>query len=509
MMNETISQIRFFIGLYPRKIGRNFILPVFCLAFILLPYSCLKTNDSNPGNADTSKLQTYTPDPSGFIAFPGAEGYGKTTTGGKGGKVIYVTNLNDIGPGSFREAIQASGARYILFKVSGTIKLFSPIVIKNGDVTIAGQTSPGDGICVRGNTVTVDADNVIIRFIRFRLGDEMAIENDALNGKNHKNMIIDHCSMSWSVDEAASFYDNTNFTLQWCIISESLYHSVHDKGDHGYGGIWGGKGASFHHNLLSDHTSRNPRFNGIRYNATPELVDFRNNVIYNWGFNSIYGGEGGNQNIVNNYYKPGPATGDAVKYRILDLTQYYYDASVRPDTVYAGKFYLDGNYVEGFPNATSDNWTYGVQGKNVDQVAKLRSKLSTPLDSKGVTTETALDAYNLVLKYAGALLPKRDTVDARVIRELRTGIETYGDTYNARVGNIISGIIDTQASVGGWPELKSDAPSPDFDSDGMPDDWEKSNHLNPNSPLDRNAYNFSNIFTNLEYYLNSRVPEMK
>ena len=222
--------------------------------------------------------------------------------------------------------------------MSGTIELKRGLDITKGDVTIAGQTAPGDGICIRNHTVSVEADNVIIRYIRFRCGISSGTgdPSDAITGIGNRNIIIDHCSMSWSVDEAASFYDNENFTMQWCIISESLYDAGHPKGEHGYGGIWGGAGASFHHNLLASHTSRNPRFCGARYHPETretEIVDFRNNVIFNWGFNSSYGGEMGQQNMINNYYKSGPATRKQVRHRIVEPS----------DSL--GKWYISGNYV--------------------------------------------------------------------------------------------------------------------------------------------------------------------
>lgn len=241
-----------------------------------------------------------------MLAFPGAEGFGRFTTGGRGGRVLEVTNLNDDNnPGSLRWAVGQSYPRIIVFRISGTIMLNSDLNINHGNLTIAGQTAPGAGICIANHTVECKASNVIVRYLRFRLGDLTKEANDSFWGRNLNNIMLDHCSMSWAIDEDGSWYDNTNFTMQWCIYSESLYHSYHPKGDHGYGGIWGGMGATFHHNLLADNSSRNPRFCGARYHlttASTEIVDFRNNVIFNWGFNSAYGGESGNQNMINNYF---------------------------------------------------------------------------------------------------------------------------------------------------------------------------------------------------------------
>ena len=415
------------------------------------------------------------------LAFPRAEGFGRFTTGGRGGFVYEVTNLNDEGPGSLREGIRKNGVRTIIFRISGTIVLKSNLEIKNGDVTIAGQTAPGDGICLRDFPLLVAADNVIIRYIRSRLGDIHKLQEDAISVVFQKNIIIDHCSFSWGIDEAASIRDNMNSTVQWCLVSESLNHSYHKKGDHGYGGIWGGEGASFHHNLLANHTSRNPRFTGSRYSGKPdkELVDFRNNVIYNWGFNSAYGGEGGSYNIVANYYKYGLATKH--KNRIVepwDSTSYWY---------------INDNFVFGFPDVTKDNWNSGVQGKYAGV-----GKVNVPFPYAPVITYSAKEAYKLVLEDVGAVLPARDTVDARIIREVRDGTADFGGIWGDH-----SGIIDSQSEVGGWPVLHSLPAPKDTDHDGMPDAWESENGLNPLDPSDRNGDQNGDGYTNLEEYLNS------
>ncbi len=422
------------------------------------------------------------------LAFPGAEGFGKFTTGGRGGKVYEVTTLDDHNnPGSFRYAVNQTGARTIVFKVSGTIFLKSGLNISRGDLTIAGQTAPGDGICIAGNTVQVSADNIIIRYLRFRLGDLYKVESDAIWGRNRKNIIIDHCSMSWSVDEAASFYGNQNFTMQWCIISESLYKSVHSKGNHGYGGIWGGINATFHHNLLAHHSSRNPRFAGGE-TTTCVNTDFRNNVIYNWGDNSAYGGEKGKINIVANYYKSGPATSSSSGklYRIVEP----YDTAAR--------FYIDGNFVEGFPNVTANNWVGGVQGSRAAYITE--KKMSQPFPYEPIGIETAEEAFQSVLNKAGANFPKRDSIDERILEETRTGTARYGATYR----NGGKGIIDSQIEVGGWPILNSSAAALDADVDGMPDYYEISKSLNPNDPEDGKIVTESG-YTNLELYLNGLI----
>jgi hypothetical protein len=418
------------------------------------------------------------------LAFPGAEGFGKFTTGGRGGKVIFVTNLNDDGPGSLRGAIQVKEPRTILFSVSGTIALNSPLQITSGNLTIAGQSAPGDGICIKNYTVEVNADNVIIRFLRFRMGDEKHYEGDAFGGtKGVSNIIIDHCSMSWSTDESASFYRNKNFTMQWCIIAESLNHSVHAKGDHGYGGIWGGEKASFHHNLLASHTSRLPRFSGSSTtpNGPNELVDFRNNVIYNWMSNNTYGGEKGRYNMVNNYYKPGPSTKKSSK-----------DQVVNPYSP-LGKFYMSGNYLQGNPEISANN-RLGIKADHPDSTFT-----ENPFEVEAIPEQPPAVSCELVLKIAGASY-KRDGVDSRIVEEVRLGSSTSGKNRN--------GIIDSQNDVGGWPDLKSSPPAEDTDHDGMPDTWEKSKKLNPQDPADATQHTVDKNHDNLEVYLNSLVENV-
>lgn len=416
-------------------------------------------------------------------AFPGAEGFGRYTTGGRGGRIIEVQNTKDSGPGSLRHAVEAEGKRFILFRTSGNIILESPLTLRYGDVTIAGQTAPGDGICICNYPFVIDADNVIIRFIRVRLGDVRAVPEDAISCVNHQDIIIDHCSFSWGIDEVASFWNNERATVQWCLISESLHNSCHPKGAHGYGGIWGGKGATFHHNLLAHHASRNPRFNGSRHRDNPEeeVVDFRNNVIYNWGFNSSYGGEGGNHNMIANYYKPGPASRH--RRRIVETWN--------PP----GKWFIQNNVVAGSPAVIADNWRGGVQAKG-----RKSQRLDIPLLVDPVETQTADLAYASVLISVGAVLPVRDPVDRRIVDEVRNGTATFGGQYGKQ-----RGIIDTQETVGGWPLLASNPPLKDGDGDGIPDDWELAHSLNPSDPGDAAKENTACGYTYLELYLNDLV----
>ena len=426
------------------------------------------------------------------LAFPGADGYGKYVTGGRNGTVYEVTNLNDDNnPGSLRYAINRSGARTIVFRVSGTIALNSSLEITNGDLTIAGQTAPGDGICVKNYKFRISASNVIIRYLRFRLGDEKIWGDDAFGGyspKNSaggsntlpvKNIIIDHCSVSYGSDETLSIYDIENLTVQWCIISESL-----NRDGHGYGGIMGGWGASLHHSLFAHHKNRAPRFCGARYqfNLERELVDMRYNVIYNAG--KSYGGEGGHYNVVNNYYKRGSS----------EFCNPYQPDPSETDNQFVGcvydsiksYWYVDGNYIYGNPTVTADNWNGGVKLN----YPPLNLRLYSPLSSAYIgADETAEEAFVNVCNGAGATLPSRDTVDKRVVNDI---INNSGSVP------LIMADIPGEA----FPLLNS-LPAPnDYDHDGMPNDWEEAHGLDSIDASDRNNV-ASDGYTMLEKYLNS------
>jgi pectate lyase len=436
------------------------------------------------------------------LAFPSAEGYGKYSKGGRGGVVYEVTNLNDSGEGSLRAAVEASGPRTVVFRISGNIELESPITIRNPYITIAGQTAPGEGICLKNHPLGIDANDVIVRYIRVRPGDVSGEDYDAVSSRYTKNIILDHVSASWSIDECVSIYHCDSITVQWCLISESLYGSNHIKGHHGFGGIWGGNHSTYHHNLLAHHSSRNPRMaSGSGY------TDYRNNVIYNWGYQSCYGGENqqvGNPkfsfsifNLVANYYKPGPATQPGVvAHRIAN-------PGFRNETNDYGKWYIANNFVVGNTQVSADNWDGGVQTK----ISFEKIQLKAPWPAMPIIQQTAEEAYETVLNKAGAILPKRDAVDTRIIEDTRGGFATFeGGIYKQeqKVADTakICGIIDSQQDVGGWPELKSTPALSDADHDGMPDSWEKKNGLNANDAADRNSVS-ENGYTMLEKYLNS------
>jgi len=435
------------------------------------------------------------------LAFPTAEGYGKYTKGGRGGVVYEVTNLNDSSEGSLRAAVEASGPRTVVFRVSGTIELESPIRIKNPYITIAGQTAPGDGICLKNHPLSIDADHVIVRYLRIRLGDESGEDYDAVSSRYTKHIILDHISASWSVDECLSIYHCDSITVQWCLISESMSKSNHIKGSHGFGGIWGSNYGTYHHNLLAHHSSRNPRMA-----SGSGFTDYRNNVIYNWGYQSLYGGEKqqkGNDkfnfssfNIVANYYKPGPATRPGeIMYRIAN-------PSFRSAADF-GKWYISDNVVAGNADVTANNWNGGVQ----TDISFEKIRLHKPWPSMPINQQTAEGAYKHILDRAGSILPKRDAVDERIIREVRGGYATHeGNSYKRehKVADPskVCGIIDTQKDVGGWPILRAEPAPQDTDHDGMPDSWEETHKLDKENPEDRNTI-AQDGYTMLEKYLNS------
>lgn len=436
------------------------------------------------------------------IAFPDAEGFGKYTTGGRGGKVFIISNLNDKGPGSFRDAVEAKGKRIVVFAVSGTIHLESKLFIK-GDITIAGQTAPGDGICLADQPVSLSGDNIILRYIRFRMGDKyqkggMVDGNggdDAFGGTRRKNIIIDHCSMSWSTDEVFSIYAGDSTTVQWNLISEPLNYSYHfETGDkdyehHGYGGIWGGRHLSAHHNLFAHCNNRNPRFDGIR-NAPEENVDYRNNVIYNWGGNNIYAGEGGNYNLVNNYFKYGPSTSKSVKFRIVN------PGKREEPFIGFGKYYVDGNYVDEANDVSKNNWLGIHMGNGGTDTDKKEVVLDKPHPATPIAIQTAKDAYEAVLSYVGASF-KRDTLDERIINDVKNRTGRFIDVQ----GGFPHG-TEYEATINAWPALKQIAAPADSDKDGMPDDWEKRKGLNPADAGDASKVSLHKFYSNIEVYVN-------
>ena len=488
-------------------------------------------------------------------AFPGAEGFGRYTTGGRGGKVIHVTNLNDSGTGSLRWALSQSGTKTIVFDVSGYIDLKSQLNVSS-NTTIAGQTAPGDGITLRYYTLYFGkCDNVIVRFIRSRRSQVKDINDgaDATWGRKRKNIIIDHCSFSWSIDEVASFYDNRNFTMQWCNVTEALANPGHSKGAHSYGGIWGGKNASFHHNFIAHVQNRAPRFNGARYNwngydtslyensIQAERVDFRNCVMYNWGSgNGCYGGPGGGYvNMVNNYYKAGPGTGNkdrVTQVSVSDAT----NGGDNPFPGYASRYYINGNYVTAAANPENydwkgviyDNGLFTINGekyiadakhyygkdqtyvKNTSGVDCIRLKLDEPIESGEVTTHKAQAAYEKVLKYCGASLV-RDACDVRYAEEAENGTTTFMGAIVKRAGilDVINDPAGTKdPTTASYPALREEKRPADFDtdSDGIPDAWETANGLNPSDANDGKAYTIDSkgYYTNLEVYLNSLVEHI-
>lgn len=464
-------------------------------------------------------------------AFPGAEGYGRYVTGGRGGAVYHVTSLADDGSaGTLRWALGQNGTKTIVFDVSGTIHLNSELSVSKGNVTIAGQTAPGDGICVADYPMSLKSNSIIVRYMRFRLGNKHVTENgadgwDGFGGFDHRDWMIDHCSVSWSIDECLSVLGNVNTTVQWCIVSHSLVNSGHSKGAHGYGGNWGGDHASFHHNLMAHHVSREPRLGPRPTTQLREHMDMRNNVFYNWAGNGCYGGEGMNVNIVNNYYKPGPATmtrNARIQKRIAAIgvrTNEY--VTTYPDYAPAlhlwGKLYVTGNYNPKHSDVSNDNWTYGIYDQidasgndgTYTSVTKDTIRLSEPLALTVTTTHTARQAYERVLNYAGCSL-SRDSYDAEIVSDTRNGEASH------KGSGLESGQINSQddlkpAGAGSdwsaWPTLHSTQAPLDTDGDGMPDEWETSHGLNPNDANDGKQI-ASDGYTYLEHYLNALVADI-
>jgi hypothetical protein len=442
------------------------------------------------------------------IAFPGAEGFGKYASGGRGGQVVKVTSLNDDGPGSLRQALKEFPGEpiTIVFDISGIIELKSPILIKRSNLTIAGQTAPGDGICLKGHSFMVNGaakggnhGNIIIRYLRSRPGGTIKSGMYGFDMENSHDVIVDHCSFSWANEECAAMYDNKNTTVQWCIVSEGLYDAGHQKGHRSYGGVWGGQYASYYHNLIADQNSRAVRFNGSRAQDTVALVDYRNNVIYNWGnVNAAYGGDlkipGGvsQVNMVNNSYIPGPATPFTLKFM---QALYAGEASTG-----IGQWYLSGNFMMGDEKLSKNNWK-GLDLENIPVKDRGKAKSDQPFPVKiSIPEQSAKESYKEVLFHAGASLPKRDAVDARIIEEVKnqkaSGMGSFGKP----------GIIDNPAAAGGWPVYLSKAALKDSDGDGMPDDWERKMKLDPENAADRNKKN-NEGFTMLELYLNNLVKD--
>ena len=485
-------------------------------------------------------------------AFPGAEGHGRYVTGGRGGNIIHVTNLNDKGTGSLRAAVSGSSKKIIVFDVAGVIPLASNLSIGD-NTTILGQTAPYPGITLRYYTVSPGSNN-IIRFIRIRRGQEKDVNDgaDASTQRHRTGIIFDHCSFSWSIDEVASFYDNNNFTMQWCTVAESLCNAGHDKGAHGYGGIWGGKLASFHHNMIAHVANRSPRFNGARYGWTgyndnydyatykwknpvqAENVDFRNCLMNNYGSGSCYGGPGGGQvNIVNNYYKAGPETSPSV------ITQVTVSSSGNSDSKHpeyygmTSRYYISGNTTctnngtivnnRDGNGVSYDNGTYTLNGERytedknnfydadhvtINGVSCVKMKLDSPAPTGVVTTHTAAVAYNKILEYCGASM-FRDDVDDRYMKEAKSGKPTYKGSVTKKQGRIdlvsdVDGYTEKNFPTGSW------AQGYDSDKDGMPDAWETANGLNPNDASDAKTYTLDSkgYYTNLEVYANSLVEEI-
>ena len=488
-------------------------------------------------------------------AFPGAEGHGRFVTGGRGGKIIHVTNLNDSGAGSLREAVKGTAKKIVVFDVAGVIALNSDLGIGD-NTTILGQTAPEPGITVRYYTVKPGGNN-IIRFMRFRRGQEKDIDDgaDACWQRYKTGIIFDHCSFSWSIDEVASFYDNNNFTMQWCTVGESLVNAGHNKGKHGYGGIWGGKLASFHHNMIAHVVNRGPRFNGARFKWTgypankdyktynwkntveAENVDFRNCVMYN-AQGTCYGGPGGGQiNIVNNYYKAGPggSTSSSDQERVTKISAGESDNSTPADmTGMTSRYYIKGNttvktdgtvkqnrdwdgiscddavvYLNGtYYSEDNANYYTTVEHVTINGKSYVNIKMDAECPKGYVTTHSAEEAYNKVLKYVGASF-YRDDVDSRYVQEAQNGTATYKGSVTR-----MAGLIDVVSDCKGYTEetfgTGAHPEGYDTDGDGMPDSWETAHGLNPADASDAVKYSLDakGLYTNIEVYANGLVEDI-
>jgi len=450
------------------------------------------------------------------LAFPTAEGYGRYATGGRGGKTYVVTTLddcaeNDLKKGTFRWAVKQPGKKIVTFAVCGTIYLTSALDMNCGDLTVLGQTAPGDGICLADYPVTISCENAIIRYMRFRLGQRQVENHEGdgfgINGAN--NFIIDHCSVSWSIDECLSISAATNGTIQWCIVSQALNDAGHTKGAHGYGGNWGGTNVSFHHNLIAQCTSRVPRLGGDTSPDTEDYCDLRNNVFYNWGGNGCYGAEAIDVNFVGNYYKPGPCTDQ----RTANIQKRICGPNIRTNSYVKtypafahdlhkwGHFYTEGNYNPDHEDMNKDNWTVGIENQ-VDasgqdgtwtSVTKDTIHLRQPREFVHVTTHTAEQTYDKVLDLAGASL-YRDCVDEMIVSQVLERWGKYASgTNGARYGqidkqtdNIYNGqLTEDQVENGAWPILqKQNVGFTDSDGDGIDDTAEDSWNLDSSDPTD-------------------------
>jgi hypothetical protein len=438
-------------------------------------------------------------------SFPGAEGGGMWSFGGRGGRVIVVTSLADSGPGTFREACEAGGARVVVFNVAGIIRLKDRIRVRAPYITIAGSTAPGDGVCIAGNTVELETHDVVIRHMRFRRGaTDVGDRNDSIGGNPIGNVMIDHVSASWGLDENMSMYRHmyqppgggkelklptVNITIQNSIFSEAL-----DTYNHAFGSTIGGHNSTFHHNLWACNTGRNPSV------GMDGDFGFVNNVLFNWKHRTIDGGDHLSlYNIINNYLKPGPVTpkGDPIGFRILKPEARRGKDAPRD----FGKAYVHGNVVEGNERVTRDNWAGGVQLGDEYRPDEILPKVRVdePMPMAPLTIQSAEDAYETVLDNAGATRPRRDPIDRRVVAMVRTGKVTYEDG---------KGIVTDVSQVGGYPDYKGE-PYPDADRDGLPDSWETKYGLNPNDPSDASKDASGDGYTNIEAFIDDLDPTKK